>query len=112
MQDRNPAALSHLGALLDDTYLSLQDQGSEMERCQGKLVAAAASLAAGEGLLQQLVGYRFNLTPPELDVLRSHLTSEVCCTPCPAGLMRFVDLALALGAIRPRSTTVTRNPTS
>jgi hypothetical protein len=75
---------------MDDTYTSLQDQGSEMERCQGKLAVAAGSLAAGAGLLQQLVRYRFNLTPAELEVLRSHLTAEVLA-PCMEPPLKSAD---------------------
>jgi hypothetical protein len=101
-QDRNPAALEHLGVLMEDTYGSLQDQGTEMEKAKNKQVAAARTLSAAVFLLQQLIICRFNLTGAEQEVLRTHLSAEVrqliCSLPHVAALLLLYYAAHWTGA--------------
>ncbi|MEW5301465.1 MAG: hypothetical protein WDW36_004324 [Sanguina aurantia] len=76
-KDKNPAVLSQLDFLLEETYLSLQELGSALDAAQSRLKAASLRLSAAVELVLRLIRYRFSLSEPEYTLLRAFLSPEV-----------------------------------
>eukprot|EP01002_Notosolenus_urceolatus_P008681 NODE_329_length_2224_cov_23.051494_g260_i0.p1 GENE.NODE_329_length_2224_cov_23.051494_g260_i0~~NODE_329_length_2224_cov_23.051494_g260_i0.p1 ORF type:complete len:663 (-),score=183.01 NODE_329_length_2224_cov_23.051494_g260_i0:73-2061(-) len=80
-KDRNPAPLSNLDVLFEETYKDLMDYADEVETQNQVLISASTALSCSTSLLTLLVALRYELTKTDLRILREHLPIDVSDNP-------------------------------
>ena len=76
-KERNPASLSHLDKLLEETYHELLELSESMEEGQREIVRLGGALAGSCQLILLLMRFKFDLSPESFDVLKCYLSPEV-----------------------------------